>query len=134
MPLKLISISYSTDGADGEKENSTNESSTHVDSMGDKDSDMEEDNGIVSHMKKPTTGRSQSIPQQDESGERTILPPTNTRLRGRTKKLSEVSTGEPSVATSDVCANEDQENASTQNTPSSSASSSRYKINYWEEK
>ena len=74
-----------------------------------------------SDMKKPT-GRS-----HDEHGDRTILPPT--RLSRRSKKLSEVSTAETGLVTSDGCGNEDQELTSTQNTPSSSASSSRYEIN-----
>ena len=81
---------------------------------------MEDESVPLLDMKKPT-GRS-----HDEQGDKTILPPT--RLSRRTKKLSEVSTVETSVGAPDGCVNDDQELASTQNTPSSSASSSRYKI------
>ena len=77
---------------------------------------MEEDD-----IKKPTASRSHSTHQQEEGDEKIIQPPTRTSRRA--KKLSEVSTGEPSVA--DAGANDEQEPQSFQNTPSSSASSSR---------
>ena len=76
-----------------------------------------------SDMKKPT-GR-----LHDDHGDKTILPPT--RLSRRSKKLSEVSTPETGLVASDGCGNEDQELTSTQNTPSSSASSSRYENIAW---
>ena len=82
-----------------------------------KDTEMEEDD-----MKKPIASRSHSIThQQEEADEKLIHPPTRTSRRA--KKLSEVSTGEPSLA--DAGGNDDQEPTSFQNTPSSSASSSR---------
>ena len=66
--------------------------------------------------------------EEEEQDEPTILPPTNTRLSRRSKKISEMSTGDGGLASSEGCINEDQEIASTLNTPSSSASSSRFKI------
>lgn len=69
-----------------------------------------------------------SAVEEEEQDERAILPPTSTRLSRRSKKISEMSTGEAGLAASEGGINEDQEIASTPNTPSSSASSSRSKI------
>jgi hypothetical protein len=109
-------IKFYIDGGDGEKEATLHEHTISLNATGDKDSEMEDE----SDMKKPT-GRS-----HDEHGDRTILPPT--RQSRRSKKSSEVLTAETGLVASDGCGNEDQELASTQNTPSSSASSSRYEI------
>ena len=89
---------FCTDGVDGEKEVSLHGHAININAAGDKDSEMEDE----SDMKKPS-GRS-----HDEHGDRTILPPT--RLSRRSKKLSEVSTAETGLVTSDGCGNEDGEN------------------------
>ena len=85
---------------------------------------MEDETANPSDMKKPI-GRAYNV-HQDEHGEKNILPPANTRVSRRTKKLSEMSSGDPGQAATEGYGNEDQENVSTANTPSSSASSSRY--------
>ena len=92
------------------------------------------DSKAISEMKKPI-GRAHNIhsyrrhdntAEEEEQEERTILPPTSTRLSRRLKKISEMSTGESALAATENTITEDQEIASTTNTPSSSASSSRY--------
>ena len=78
---------------------------------------------VSGDMKKPSIRTFWS--QQDDQGERLIHAPSSTRSSRRTKKISEISSGDFGQATSESIINEEQENASTQNTPSSSASSSR---------
>ena len=92
------------------------------DSIKDKDTEMDEDGPSTNEIKKPTSSRSHPTHQQEEVEEKIIQPPTRTSRRS--KKLSEMSTGETSIA--DVGGNDEHEPASYQNTPSSSASSSRY--------
>ena len=57
---------------------------------------MDEDSLSSYEIKKPTAVRSHSIHQQEEGEEKIIQPPTRTSRR--TKKLSEMSTGDPLVA------------------------------------
>ena len=114
-------IVYPTDSGDGEKDIILPESTKHTSSNIDKDAEMDIDGS--GDMKRPSI-RSYGG-QQDDQGERSIHAPTSTRSSRRTKKLSEISSGDFGLATSESIINEEQENASTQNTPSSSASSSR---------
>ena len=114
-------IGYPIDSGDGEKDIVLPESTKNTTSNIDKDAEMDIDGS--GDMKKPSIRTFGG--QQDDQGERSIHAPSSTRSSRRTKKLSEISSGDFGQATSESIINEEQENASTQNTPSSSASSSR---------